>query len=478
MKLKKKFGIPFFVFSSITLLFILLLFLFLNKLNIIPLVYMICILLVLLLLWVGNCLLLKHKNKKVHYVGYVLSIIFVLLNILIIYFADKTNGLLNKLFEPEVGTHTNTYYVVTLKQKYHDIQEINGHKLGYYDYIPNIDTVFDTLNKMIETENIKYNDFTVSFDALRKEEVSAVIVEKTVYLFFLEYDTDFHSDLYEILYSFDVTVKEQLDDTNPDADSFHVYIGGTDFTEMYTDFNLILTVNKKTHKILLTSTPRDYYIELAGKNGAKDILGYAGVWGIQTSMQSLEKLYGINIDYYIKINTQGLVGLVDTLGGVEFCSDHSFITTHALVMGTYDDNQGEKLHVSAGCRNYSGIEILTIARERKAFPEGDRQRQKNCQQIMIHIIDKMIQASNLVHYFEILESVSDLYTTNIPKDLATEFVRDTIERPNWQYEQQSVTGSDSQGSVHLTNFVDYVMIPDMDSVASAVSKMNEIVNES
>ncbi len=478
MKIKQKFGIPFLVFSSITLLFILLLFLFLNKLNIIPLIYMICIFLVLLLLWVGNCLLLKHKNKKVHYIGYVLSTLFVILSILIIYFADKTNGLFNKLFEPEVGIHTNTYYVITLNQKYHDIQEINGQKMGYYDYIPNIDKVFDTLSQTIETENIKYSDFTVSFDALKKEEVSAVIVEKSVYLFFLEYDTDFHSNLYEILYSFDVTVEEQTSVVDTDADSFHVYIGGTDFTEMYTDFNLILTINKKTHKILLTSTPRDYYIELAGKNGAKDILGYAGVWGIQTSMQSLEKLYGIHIDYYIKINTQSLVGLVDTLGGVEFCSDNPFTTTHALVMGTYDDTQGKKLHVTEGCRNYSGIEILTIARERKAFTGGDRQRQKNCQQIMIHIIDKMTQASNLVHYFDILESVSDLYTTNISKNLVTEFVRDTIERPNWQYEQQSVTGSDSQGSVHLTNFVDYVMIPDMNSVASAVSKMNQVFNES
>ena len=82
MKIKQKFGIPFLVFSSITLLFILLLFLFLNKLNIIPLIYMICIFLVLLLLWVENCLLLKHKNKKVHYIGYVLSTLFVILSIL------------------------------------------------------------------------------------------------------------------------------------------------------------------------------------------------------------------------------------------------------------------------------------------------------------------------------------------------------------------------------------------------------------
>ncbi len=477
-KIRKKFGIPFLVFSSITLLFILLLFLFLHKLNIIPFIYMFCFFSILLLLWVGNCLLLNHKKKQIQYVGYVLSIVFVLLSVFVIYYADKTNGFLNKLFGTGTGMYTNTYYVVTLNQKYNDIHEINGQKIGFYDYIPNIDQVFDTLNKTIQTENIKYNDFTSSFQGLGSEEVSAVIVEKSLYLFFLEYHTDFTPESYEILYTFDVTVKEQTDEVNPNADSFNVYIGGTDFTGMYTDFNLILTMNKKTHKILLTSTPRDYYIELAGKNGAKDILGYAGVWGIQTSIQSLEKLYGINIDYYIKVNTQSLVGLVDTLGGVEFCSDRSYTTTHSLVIGTYNDNLGKKLYVTAGCRNYSGIEILTIARERKAFPGGDSQRQKNCQQIMINIMEKVIKEGNLVNFFSILEAMSDLYTTNISKKLVTDLVRDTIQRPNWQYEQQSVTGNDSKGRVHLTNFVDYVMIPDINTVTSAVSKINQILNES
>ena len=62
---------------------------------------------------------------------------------------------------------------------------------------------------------------------------------------------------------------------------------------------------------------------------------------------------------------------------------------------------------------YSGIEILTIARERRGYADGDRQRQKNCQQIMISIFNKMVSADTIVNYSSILNSVSNLYTTNI-----------------------------------------------------------------
>ena len=60
-------------------------------------------------------------------------------------------------------------------------------------------------------------------------------------------------------------------------------------------------------------------------------MGYHGAWGITTSMKSLEQLLNIKIDYYVKVRTNSLVGVVDTLGGITFCSDKSFYTTHATI---------------------------------------------------------------------------------------------------------------------------------------------------
>ena len=143
-------------------------------------------------------------------------------------------------------------------------------------------------------------------------------------------------------------------------------------------------------------------------------------------------------------------------------------------MGTYDDTIGNKLYVSKGCKKYSGIEILTIARERKAYPDGDRQRQKNCQAIMISIFNKMVSPELITNYSNILSAVSNLYTTNIPKELVTELAKNTINGAKWSIEQQSVTGRNSSGYVHLSNVIDYVMIPNQDSVNQASLKIKMI----
>lgn len=462
------------IITLINSLFTLFFAIYICKLNLLSIKYTILIIFIFIIMNMGILLLISRKKSGMKYIGYGLTAILLLMSSIGIYYISKTNDFLNKSFNNATNTYTNTYYIMTLNQdKYKELTDVKI--LGYHENIPNIKEALSVLKKTVSTNNIEYEDFDHTFDALKNEEIDSVIMEKTLYNFIVEYDSNFKKDNYKIIYSFDVTLEEENDEVSHEGDTFNIYIGGTDFTELYTDFNMIVTINKKTHKILLTSTPRDYYVELYGKGGSKDLLGYAGVWGTNTSKKTLENLYGIKIDYYVKINTKSLVGLVDTLGGVEFCSDISYTTTHAMVMGTYDDTIGKKLYVNKGCKNYNGIQILTIARERKAYPDGDRQRQKNCQQIMINIFNKMTRAENIVNYTSILNAVGNLYTTNIPKDLVTELARNTVNHMGgWKFETQSVTGRDSRGYVHLSNIMDYVMVPDKESVNKASQKIKAI----
>ena len=64
-----------------------------------------------------------------------------------------------------------------------------------------------------------------------------------------------------------------------------------------------MTVNMNTHKILLTTTPRDAYVKIPdGGADQYDKLTHAGIYGVETSEKTLENLYGIKIDYYARIN--------------------------------------------------------------------------------------------------------------------------------------------------------------------------------
>ena len=472
---KKKFDIPTLLLSVIQFIFLLVLIFFVVKLNIIPFKYIVILILILILINLFSIFLVSRKKVIFKVFGYIISVFIILINAVGMYYASETNNFLNGAFGNAEDYYINTYYLVSLNNdQYNNIEDLNDEKIGYYESTPNIDEALNKLNEDFEFDNILYDDSTSALSALENNDVATVIMEKSYYSFLAEYDDNFNDTNYKVVYSFEVKIKMELEEVDSDTDIFNIYIGGTDFTNLYNDFNMIVTVNKKTHKILLTSTPRDFYVNVHGKGG-KDLLGYAAVWGINTSKKTLEDLYGIKIDYYVKINTESLVGLVDTLGGVEFCSDKGFTSNHALVMGTYDDTNGKKLYVKKGCHTYKGIEILTIARERKAYPDGDRQRQKNCQQIMISIFNKMVSADTIVNYSSILNSVSNLYTTNIPKDLVTDFAKDVINNgAKWTFEQQSVTGSDSRGYVHFSNLQDYVMIPNQDSVASATANIKKV----
>ena len=96
-------------------------------------------------------------------------------------------------------------------------------------------------------------------------------------------------------------------------------------------------MNPKTRQILLTTTPRDYYVELPFYEGCMDKLTHAGLYGIDCSMETLENLYDIEIDYYVRVNFSGFQDIVDALDGVEVYSDFAFTTTEGYY---YDVESG------------------------------------------------------------------------------------------------------------------------------------------
>ena len=466
----RKLNIPVIVVTIINIIFTLVFIMHICKLNLLPLKYIVLIILVSIMMNFGILLLVSRKKTWLKYIGYGWTVFFILVNSIGVYYISKTNHFLNRAFNNATNSYTNTYYVVTLNQeKYKELTDVKI--LGYYQNIPEID---DALQKLDESYKIEREKYSTLLRDMNGKKVDATIIEASLYNVLTKESNIMHEKDYKKIYEFHITVQEQVDEIKDDGNHFSIYIGGTDFTEKNNDFNMVVTINQKTHKILLTSIPRDYYVMVNGK-GMKDILGYAGYSGIQTSRKTVEDIFETNIDYFVQINTNSLIGLVDTLGGIEYCSDVAYTTTHAVITGSYDDTQGEKLYVQRGCRTYNGIQILTISRERLAFPGGDKQRQINCQNIMISIFKKMLRPENLANYTNVLNAVSNLYTTNIPRKIVTDLAKDTIDNGvAWTIEQQSVSGSGSRGYVHMGTVQDYVMIPNPDSIQSAIANINKI----
>ena len=459
------------IITAIMLMVNILLFIFTNKLNILPIKYYLLIFGIIVVLEIVSILFILLKKKILNIIGYILSIILIIVNICGIYYVRVTDNFLDKSFNNDNREYTTTFYIVSKKDSNNTLDNIVGKNIGYYKDTPNIEQAITELGYKYKVNTISYDNISEMFNG-----ISYILVEKNLYDYTFEIDKSLNKLDYDIIYEYTLTFQETIDsnteenDDNyiPETNNINIYIGGTDFTNQLYDFNMIVSINKDTHKVLLTSIPRDYHIPVYGKGGRSDNMGYHGAWGITTSMKSLEQLLNIKIDYYVKVRTSSLVGVVDTLGGIQFCSDKSFYTTHATILDSYDDSKGNKLYVKKGCYNYNGTEILSISRERLAYSGGDRQRQKNCQSILISIFNKATSPSVIKNYQSLLDSISNLYTTSIPRDMITGYIRDILDNnTKWTFNTQSLDGYDSRGYVHLTNYLDYVMMPYQSSINSA-----------
>lgn len=441
------------------------------KLNVLPNKYLILFIVGEAILYLLGLLFYNLKKKALIVIGIILFIISITGNAFGYYFLNKTNTYIDKSLGTNTYSIETKYYVIANKDStVNNIKELKeSDTIEYYKYSRSIEKALKKLG------NYNY----VSSDAASKsmENVtnnnSYFLIASVNYDYLMESTNLYSRDNYKIIGEFNV--KEEIKKNNTIKNVYNIYINGLDFTGIMRDYNLIATVNLNTHKIVLTSIPRDYYIDVPAYN-MKDTLMCLGSLDSEVSKEALEKLFDIKIDYTVNFNTTSLVNIVDAVNGIDFCSDYDFTTTHALVTNTYDDTKGKKLHVNKGCKTYNGTEILAIARERNAFPGRDRYRQKNCRQILINIAQKLASATTLTNYTEVLNSFDGLYTTDMNDKTVKSLIKSALENKNFEVVEQSVDGTDGIGIGHLGTQESWIMNPDMNTVNAATTEIKKVLS--
>ncbi len=443
------------------------------RMGVLPLPYLIVSINLFIIFQVIGIVLINVKKKALKTIGIILLCLSILINGAGSYYLYHTNKFLDDSFGNDVLISTDTYYIVTSKTSGLTKDTIQNN-VSYYDGTNKNEKALKKINEMYDVQMKPYVDLVLMFNDILANTANYMYIEKNQFNYVIELNDSLNKDDFVILDKIDIKTKTTIKKAEV-KDTFNIYVGGVDFTENCVDFNMIISINTKTSAVVLTSIPRDYYIEAVGYNGAYDTLSFMGPYGIETSMKSIGKLFDIDIDYFIKLNTTSLVEVVDKVGGITYCSDEAFTTTHALVLDTYDD-RGQKLHVDKGCQEINGIQALTIARERNAFVGRDRVRQENCRKILLAILKKLNNVNTIKNYTGILDSFSNLYETNIPKEVISNIAKTTLNnKGNWNITEQSVNGGDGFDYVHMSGLKSYVMIPDMNTVNAASSKIKGIV---
>lgn len=328
---------------------------------------------------------------------------------------------------------------------------------------------------MLATET--YSSPIELVDALNDEKVDAILVNQGQ-LSVLEDMEGYEEALTELreVESFHVVVETDSDKTSISHEDavFSVYISGSDSRDSNimatgrSDVNIIATVNTETRQVLLLNTPRDFYVPLsiAESYDLPDKLTHAGLYGVDVSKDTLAQYYGIDIDYYFRVNFTGFEKIIDALGGIEVDSEHDFYSTISPT----------PIHYTEGINKLGGYEALYYVRERYAFVNGDYQRGINQMQVIKAVADKANSPSVLAGFTSLMDAVSGCFKTSIPTDLITALVRDQLANgDDWNIVTYYVSGTgSSEYTYSIPSQKAYVTIPDESTVEMAKDLMQQV----
>lgn len=367
-----------------------------------------------------------------------------------------------------------------------------GDTKGYtFGYIADADTkntqnILDEISKSFGTIKSKeYSSMTALADALYDDEVDAILINQGYVDLLTEKDgyTDFR-DQTRVLYTYTTTheVDPIVPNTSITKEPFVVYCSGIDArvddisTKSRSDVNILAVVNPTTKQILLVNTPRDYYLPLA-RNGEMDKLTHAGLYGIDESMKVLGNLYGVQADYYVRVNFAGLVKIVDALGGVDIESDANFTCVPMETPDGNGDYTYQKYSFTKGINHVNGSQALAFARERKAFADGDNRRGQHQMTVIKAIVNKACSSAVLTKYQELLKAASDAFITNMPyADISSLVQMQLGDMADWNITTYVVSGEGSTEYCYALGDKAWVMIKDSSKVNTAKNMIQQVIN--
>ena len=458
------------------------------KINVLPTKLLFLITIIFVLLDTIFALLLCYYTRAI-----VSKIICVVITLVLIfgscmggYYISKTGSLLTNI--TNVTKHAKNTVSVVVKQS-SDIKnksQLNGLSVGTLRTIgtQGSSKALKELSKDgIVMNQSEYDSLSAMLEAFYNGEVDSIIINESSRSQILDMESyaDFDNNT-RVVYQTSYKV-ENTDKANAVSDitskPFNVLISGSDTRGGFdengrSDVIMVATINPKTSTILLTSVPRDFYVTTACDaadgcmQGALDKITHTGIHGTNTTKRTVEQLLGIEINYTFKVGFDTVTDLVDAVGGVDVTVEPGYAVNGFLDLPS--------MSVHEGVNHLNGQQALAYARERYAYSEGDRQRTKNQQQVLMGIVDKITSPAIVTNYASIMDSMSDTFSTTMSSQEISDLIKYQLNKnPKWKMEQYMVNGTGDTLMCAELGDAASVMVPDQSTVTTAKNKINAVL---
>ena len=180
----------------------------------------------------------------------------------------------------------------------------------------------------------------------------------------------------------------------------------------------------------------------------------------------MENLYGIDLNYYVRLNFTSFLKLIDLLGGIDIENDQEFTSLH----GNY--------HFPVGKVHLNSDQALGFVRERYSLNGGDNDRGKNQEKVIAAVIKKLTSTDALKNYNAILSGLQDSVQTDMSLETMMNLINTQLESGgSYNVTSQALTGTGNTGlpSHAMPEANLYMMEIDQNSLAAAKAAIQEVM---
>lgn len=472
MKKRKKMSLFGIILGILLIIMTISLIVLINTFNVIPDNYYILIIVFLISsnIILNLLLMFNFKNKflkVMHIISYVITILLLISFSFGIFYLNKTMNLFDNF--NVIKEEVTDYYIIVLNDSvYQEPSDLYEKTLEYYDKTDK--EVLDSIKLSLTYSST--SDINSLKDNLFNHKVESILISDIIKNKYEEEDSTFNEKI-RVLKT--ISIKNEIEDITKRVSikntPYNLLISGIDTygdinKTSRNDVNIVATINPNTNQILLTSIPRDYYVKLHGTEGYNDKLTHASYYGINMQVQTIEDIFDIDINYYVKVNFSTVVDLVDKIGGIEVYADQ-YVKFRSCP------------EIKVGMNKLNGKCALAFSRERHSYIDGDRHRGRNQQEVIKAIFNKLSSGTTiLTSYTDIIDSLDGKFATNMDMEEVTSFIKYELnDLKDYKIVSTQVDGYGSMGPTYSYPNQDlWIMIPYPETINNAKELMNKVLN--
>ncbi len=356
----------------------------------------------------------RHKVLEMIMTG-VLVVLIGLSSYALVTIIRINNAVGNVVVSDDVVEEVFTSFVTYDNTRITSIDDISGKRFGIVDNENVLEgnslAIEELENANIDVTFVKYDTYNNMLLALFSNEIDVAPLPQEYYSMFITNDGyEEYLDKTDVIHEFSKKVKIEGEATvrkDLSKEPFSVLLMGNDGGR--TDTLIYATFNPKTMVVTLTSIARDSYVPISCyTNQAKDKINHSRQISRQCTLDTVSNLLDEKVDYFLEVNFDAVVNVVDSLGKLWIDSPVEFVGQDAS-----EDRGHFTVWIAKGGQYMNGEQVLAFARERKHMPGGDLQRQLNQQQVIRALLTKLLETRDINAFISAAESAGDNVKTNL-----------------------------------------------------------------